>query len=118
MELRLAHLITSDLSASCLDESRAPADPMGLVPIMYIMTFSLRVSQPPDKVLGRTVTTMRSFNRAIMVVVAPLGGLLAVQAGNRVALGIAALVFTVAVAMLIASPFRGVRSDQIRTRPP
>ena len=38
----------------------------------------------PDALQARTNTTMKSFNRAVIVVVAPLGGLLAVQAGHRV----------------------------------
>lgn len=73
---------------------------------------SYRQTLTPDEMLGRTVTTMRSFNRAVIVVVAPLGGFLADQAGNRAALGVAVIVFVVAVVILAASPFRSVRSDQ------
>ena len=47
---------------------------------------SYRQALTPDALQARTNTTMRSFNRAVVVVVAPLGGLLAVQAGNRTAL--------------------------------
>ncbi|GAA5146857.1 MFS transporter [Nocardioides marinquilinus] len=72
---------------------------------------SYRQALTPDALLGRTVTTMRSFNRAVIVVVAPLGGLLAVQAGERTALAVAAGIFAVAVLALAASPFRRVRQD-------
>jgi MFS family permease len=51
---------------------------------------------------------MRSFNRAVIVVVAPLGGLLAVHVGNRPALLVAAAVFGLSAVMLLASPFRHV----------
>jgi MFS family permease len=44
---------------------------------------------------------------------APLGGLLAVQAGNRTALVAAVVVFAVAVVLLVASPFRGVRTPPL-----
>jgi MFS family permease len=50
---------------------------------------------------------MRSFNRAVVVVVAPLAGLLADQYGLRPALVGAAVVFAVAVAVLVtALPLR------------
>ena len=70
----------------------------------------------PDELQARTNTTMRAFNRAVMVVVAPLGGLLAVQVGNRAALAVAAAVFAVVVVWLAASPFR--RADAERDQPP
>ena len=72
-----------------------------------------RQALTPDGLQARTNTTMRSFNRAVMVVVAPLGGLLAVQAGNRTALVIAAAVFALTVLLLAASPFRSARLDQV-----
>ena len=71
---------------------------------------SYRQALTPDALQARTNTTMRSFNRAVVVVIAPLGGLLAVQAGNRTALVAAAVIFAVAVVILAASPFRGVRA--------
>lgn len=74
---------------------------------------SYRQTLTPDELQGRTITTMRSFNRAVMVVMAPLGGLLADQAGNRAALVAAVLVFVVVVVMLAASPFRSVRGDRL-----
>ncbi len=71
---------------------------------------SYRQTLTPDALQARTNTTMRSFNRAVIVLVAPLGGLLAVQAGNRTALVAAAVIFGIAVVMLAASPFRSVRT--------
>lgn len=68
-----------------------------------------RQTLTPDALQARTNTTMRSLNRAVVVVGAPLGGLLAVQAGNRAALLVAVAVFAVAVTVLAASPFRSVR---------
>lgn len=67
---------------------------------------SYRQALTPDALQARTNTTMRSLNRAVVVVVAPLGGLLADRAGNRVALLVAAAVFAVSAAWLAASPFR------------
>ena len=57
---------------------------------------------------------MKSLNRAVIVVVAPLGGLLAVQAGDRVALAVAAAVFALSTVMVAVSPFRSVRYDSLR----
>ncbi len=69
---------------------------------------SYRQALTPDPLQARTNTTMRSFNRAVVVIAAPLGGLLAVQVGNRPALVVAAAVFGLAALMLVASPFRHV----------
>ena len=69
---------------------------------------SYRQALTPDALQARTNTTMRSFNRAVVVIVAPLGGLLAVQVGNRPALVVAAAVFGLSALMLVASPFRRV----------
>lgn len=70
---------------------------------------SYRQTLTPDTLQARTNTTMRAFNRAVIVVVAPFGGLLAVNAGIRPALIVAAAVFLVAAAILAASPFRTAR---------
>ncbi|WP_232660384.1 MFS transporter [Pseudonocardia sp. TRM90224] len=67
---------------------------------------SYRQSRTPDELQARTNTTMRSFNRAVIVVVAPLGGLLADGAGMRPALVVAAAVFAASAIMLAASSFR------------
>ncbi|MEP6797546.1 MAG: MFS transporter, partial [Lapillicoccus sp.] len=65
----------------------------------------------PDALQGRTNTTLRSLNRAVIVVVAPLAGALADAAGVRTAFAVAAVAFAVACLLLAASPFRRVRLD-------
>ncbi|WP_340540401.1 MFS transporter [Nocardioides sp. GXZ039] len=65
----------------------------------------------PDALRARTITTMRSFNRAIIVVGAPLGGLLAVATTNRTALVVATAIFAAVPLMLLASPIRRLRYD-------
>lgn len=67
---------------------------------------SYRQAATPDRLLARTNATMRSFNRAAVVVGAPLGGLLATAAGPRFALGVAAAGMALAALALAASPFR------------
>lgn len=71
---------------------------------------SYRQAMTPDALQARTNTTLRSFNRAVVVVVAPLGGVLAVGTGLATALIVAAALFVGAVLLLALSPFRGVRS--------
>ena len=65
-----------------------------------------RQAVTPDGLQGRTNTTMRSFNRAAIIVGAPLGGFLAETIGYRPTLGIAIGGFLVAATILAASPFR------------
>jgi MFS family permease len=65
---------------------------------------SYRQALTPDELQARTNTTMRSFNRAVIVIVAPLGGLLADHAGMRPTLVIAAIIFAAATLLLAASP--------------
>jgi predicted MFS family arabinose efflux permease len=67
---------------------------------------SYRQALTPDSLQARTNTTMRAFNRPVVVLAAPLGGLLAVRAGTRSALLVAAGVFLLAAVILAASPFR------------
>ncbi|MGA9346424.1 MAG: MFS transporter [Nocardioidaceae bacterium] len=64
----------------------------------------------PDELQARTNTTLRSFNRAVMVVAAPLAGVLADGWGVRPTLLVAAAIFAVAAAGLAASSFRTVRA--------
>lgn len=68
-----------------------------------------RQALTPDALQARTNTTMRSFNRAVIVVVSPLAGLLADRLGLLPALVAAAVVFAAVVLMLLASPFRHAR---------
>jgi len=68
---------------------------------------SYRQRMTPDALQARVNTTMRSFNRAVVVVVAPLAGLFADQFGLRPALVVAAVVFALAVSVLAtALPLR------------
>lgn len=65
------------------------------------MSYQQRLT--PDGLQARVNTTMRSANRAVIVVVAPVAGLLADQFGMRPAILCAAAVFAVAVAILAAA---------------
>ena len=68
---------------------------------------SYRQRLTPDALQARVNTTMRSANRAVIVVVAPVAGLLADRLGMRPALFFAAAVFALAVAILAtAAPLR------------
>jgi len=64
----------------------------------------------PDELQARTNTTMRSLNRAVMVVAAPLAGVLADDWGIRPALLLAAGIFALVSAGLGLSSFRTVRA--------
>ncbi len=70
---------------------------------------SLRQSVTPDELQARTNTTLRSLNRAVIVVVSPAAGLLGDQVGYRQTLAAAAVIFAVAAMMLALSPLRRVR---------
>ncbi|RIQ10880.1 MFS transporter [Jiangella rhizosphaerae] len=70
---------------------------------------SYRQALTPDALQARTNTTMRSFNRAVIVVVSPLAGLLADRLGLAPALVTAVVIFAGVVLMLLASPFRHAR---------
>lgn len=70
---------------------------------------SYRQAVTPDDLHARTNTTLRSFNRAIMVVVAPLAGLAAAAWGSAVLLIAAAGVFVVVTVGLASTQFRHVR---------
>ena len=67
---------------------------------------SYRQLVTPDELQARTNTTLRSINRAVIVVVAPLAGLLADAWGMRPMLVLAAAIFALVAAGLGASPFR------------
>ncbi|WP_018155354.1 MFS transporter [Demetria terragena] len=63
----------------------------------------------PDELQARTNTTMRSMNRAVVVVVAPVVGVLATQTGVSAMLVVAAGLFAAAAIGLWHSPFREAR---------
>lgn len=69
-----------------------------------------RQSVTPDRLLGRMNATMRSLNRAAIVLGAPIGGLLAAWLGVRWTVWIAVGGLLFAAAALNASDFRHVRS--------
>lgn len=60
----------------------------------------------PDELQARTNTTMRSMNRAVVVIVAPVAGVLAELVGLVPVLGASAVVFILAAVGLWFSPFR------------
>lgn len=64
----------------------------------------------PDELQGRTNSTLRSFNRAVMVVVAPVAGILADSWGIEPTLVVAAGIFTLVACGLALTPFRSVRA--------
>lgn len=68
-----------------------------------------RQSITPDAFQARTNTAMRSMNRAVIVIVSPLAGVLAAATSAELALIIAAVIFALAAVGLWFSPFRCVR---------
>jgi predicted MFS family arabinose efflux permease len=71
---------------------------------------SFRQLVTPDELQARTNTTLRSLNRAVMVIAAPLAGILADAWGIRPALLAAAAVFALVLLGLAFSSFRTVRA--------
>ena len=67
----------------------------------------------PDNLQARMNTTIRSVNRAMIVVGAPLGGFLAVGLGYRLALWIGVGGFVLVVTFLALSPFRSARHGDL-----
>jgi MFS family permease len=65
----------------------------------------------PDHLQGRSNATRRSINRAMIVIGAPLGGLLADAAGYRPTLYLAAAGFGLVATSLALSPYRHARLD-------
>ncbi|WP_188037187.1 MFS transporter, partial [Actinotalea sp. JY-7885] len=70
-----------------------------------------RQTVTPDRLQGRMNTTMRSINRAAIVVAAPLGGLLGDAAGYPTALLVAAGVVLLTAGAMAASRLRGAHLD-------
>ncbi|MEZ5097425.1 MAG: MFS transporter [Nocardioides sp.] len=64
----------------------------------------------PDELQARTNTTMRSLNRAVIVIVAPLAGILADAWGIEPTLLVAAAIFAGVAFGLALTPFRSVRA--------
>jgi MFS family permease len=60
----------------------------------------------PDALQARTNTTMRSVNRAMIVVAAPLGGVLADRLGTSPTLAVIAIGFGLVTLAMLVSPVR------------
>jgi MFS family permease len=73
-----------------------------------------RQAVTPDALQGRMNATMRSVNRAMIVVGAPIGGILGDTIGARPMLWTAAGGFIVAATTLALSPFRHAHLDRLR----
>ncbi|MBA2715678.1 MAG: MFS transporter, partial [Propionibacteriales bacterium] len=71
---------------------------------------SYRQLVTPDELQARTNTTMRSVNRAVVVIIAPIAGILADAWGIRTMLVLAAVIFALVAAGLGATSFRDVRA--------
>jgi len=71
---------------------------------------SYRQLVTPDELQARTNTTMRSVNRAVVVIIAPIAGILADAWGIRPMLVLAAVIFALVAAGLGATSFRDVRA--------
>jgi MFS family permease len=65
----------------------------------------------PDHLQGRMNATMRSINRAMIVVGAPLGGVLGDAIGLRTMLWVAAVGFLIVGGTLAGTPYRDARLD-------
>ena len=73
-----------------------------------------RQAVTPDRLIGRMSATMRSINRGMIVIGAPLGGLLAGQIGIRPTIWIAAAGMVLVVVLMATSDLRNARmSDQL-----
>ena len=71
---------------------------------------SYRQLVTPDELQARTNTTQHSLNRAVIVVVAPLTGILADAWGLRPTMVLAAVIFALVAAGLSGTSFRDVRA--------
>lgn len=72
---------------------------------------SYRQALTPDSLQARTITTTRSLNRSVVVVVSPLAGWVADRLGYGHALTASAVIFFVSALVLGLSPFRRARID-------
>lgn len=72
---------------------------------------SYRQLMAPDHLQARTNTTLRSFNRAVAMLAAPIAGTLADTWGNQLMLAVAAIIFAP-----VASAWPSRRSARCRHR--
>ncbi|WP_166140456.1 MFS transporter [Nocardioides ochotonae] len=116
----LCHLLTTSavVTMTLAGQSSYAAGVLGLGQGIYGLAvgmsnsheMSYRQLVTPDALQARTNTTLRSLNRAVVVVVAPLAGLLADAVGMQTMLVVAAVAFAVVALGLAATPFRTVRA--------
>ena len=71
---------------------------------------SYRQLMTPDHLQARTNTTLRSFNRAVAMIAAPIAGILADTWGNQLMLAVAAAIFALVAVGLVVTPFRKVQA--------
>jgi hypothetical protein len=71
---------------------------------------SYRQLVTPDELQARTNTTMRSLNRGVVVIIAPIAGILADAFGIQTMLLVSAVIFALVAAGLAATSFRNVRA--------
>lgn len=76
-----------------------------------------RQTVTPDRLQGRMNATMRSINRAMIVIGAPLGGVLADVLGFRTMLWVTAAGFLVVATALRLSRFRDAHLDDAYSNP-
>jgi MFS family permease len=72
-----------------------------------------RQAVTPDALQGRMNATMRSFNRAAVVIGAPVGGLLADTIGFRATFGIGIAGLLISLVIVASSPFRDARHGEL-----
>ncbi len=65
----------------------------------------------PDRLMARMSATRRSINRGMIVLGAPLGGYIASNTNEQLALWVAAAVMLISAIYLAASPFRTARTE-------
>nr|WP_279536366.1 MFS transporter [Nocardioides ochotonae] len=116
----LCHLLTTSavVTMTLAGQSSYAAGVLGLGQGIYGLAMGMSNSHEmsyrqlvtPDALQARTNTTLRSLNRAVVVVVAPLAGLLADAVGMQTMLVVAAVAFAVVALGLAATPFRTVRA--------
>jgi MFS family permease len=76
-----------------------------------------RQAVAPDGIQGRMNSTIRTVNRVVFFAGALLTGVLATLLGFRAALGIAAVVFAAAALIVVLSPLRHARHDDVDDAP-
>lgn len=98
--------------------SSAPAVVLGLGQWLYGLAMGMSNSHEmsyrqlvtPDELQARTNTTLRSLNRAVVVIVSPMAGIAADRWGITPVWVVAIGVFALVTAGLALTPFRGVRA--------